>query len=185
MYDVSIDNVTTIPRRRPQHPGYYHVISRGAGGAVLFRDDADRSALLSYVHSTARRYDWVVHAYCLMTTHYHLVLQTRHPNLGAGMQRLNSGYVLRFNQRWARFGTLVSERYRSRWIEGDEYLSEVCRYVFVNPIRAGLCEHVAQWPWSGGRLFAAALAELEASPVAVSLAESIGQVLWSPSDVRG
>jgi putative transposase len=170
--------VETLPRRRQQDPGFYHVISRGAGGAAFFRDDVDRFALMRCLSLTAERCEWVIYAYCLMTTHFHVVLETKRANLGAGMQRVNSRYVKRFNERWGRFGTLVSERYRSRWIESEAYLSEACRYVFLNPIRAGLCDQVAQWPWSGGRFFGAAVAELgeRSATQDVTGALSIGHV---------
>jgi REP element-mobilizing transposase RayT len=154
------------------------VISRGAGGTALFRDDDDRRALVQLLTATGHRNAWEIYAYCLMTTHYHVVLETRQANLGTGMQRVNSRHVRRFNDRWGRFGTLVSERYRSRRIESEEYLSEACRYVLLNPVRAGLCEHVAEWPWCGGRFLEAAVAELDGPPAGrdVSVAQSSGHV---------
>ena len=94
-----------------------------------------------------------------MTTHYHAVIETREANLSRGMQQINSRYVRSFNDRWARFGTLVSGRFGSRMIETEEYLSEACRYVFLNPVRAELCRHASEWPWSGG-LLSPAMADL-------------------------
>ena len=99
---------------------------------------------------TARQLDWQIHAYCLMTTHYHAVIETQHSNLSRGMQRINSRYVREFNGRWARFGSLVATRFTSRLIEDDDYFSEACRYVFMNPVSAGLCKKPADWRWSGG-----------------------------------
>lgn len=90
-----------------------------------------------------------------MTTHYHAVVETREANLSHGMQRVNSIYVKAFNDRWGRFGTLVSGRFQSRVIESEEYLFEVCRYVFLNPVKANLCERASDWPWSGGLLVSA------------------------------
>ena len=90
-----------------------------------------------------------------MTTHYHAVVETREMNLSQGMQHLNSIYVKAFNGRWGRFGTLVAGRFGSRVIESEEYLYEVCRYVFLNPVRAHLCDRAGEWPWSGGLLVSA------------------------------
>ena len=94
-----------------------------------------------------------------MTTHYHAVVETSAPNLSRGMQRVNSIYVKEHNRRWGRQGTLVASRFGSRVIENEEYLEEVCRYVFLNPVKAQLCERARDWPWNGG-LLARALADL-------------------------
>jgi putative transposase len=94
-----------------------------------------------------------VWAYCLMTTHYHLVVATPTPDLSRGMHYLNGLYAQRFNGRWDRFGHLFAERFWSRLIESEEYLGAACNYVFENPVRAGLCESASQWRWSGGRAF--------------------------------
>lgn len=99
---------------------------------------------------TARRLAWRLHAFCLMTTHYHLVVETPAPNLACGMQYLNGVYAQAFNLRWGRFGPLWAGRYSSRLIEDDRYYAELCRYVLENPVRAGLCGTLGEWPWSGG-----------------------------------
>ena len=146
-----------MPREeRHQECGYHHVASRGTGGSPFFFDEDDRQLFLRLVGRTAARLDWRIHAYCLMTTHFHLVVETTEPNLSRGMQHLNGVYVKGFNERWGRFGTLVAGRFRSRVIESEEYLAEACRYVFLNPVKAGLCDRASDWPWSGGLLFAAA-----------------------------
>ncbi len=87
-----------------------------------------------------------------MSTHYHAVIQTPEANLSRGMQLVNSKYVRAYNDRWGRFGTLVAGRFGSRSIESEEYFSAACRYVFLNPVRAELCQHACEWPWSGGLL---------------------------------
>jgi REP element-mobilizing transposase RayT len=135
-------------------PGCYHVITRATGGGAFFREDEDRVLLLHLLSSTAWLLEWEIHAYCLLTTHYHVVLGTPKPNLSRGMQRINSVYVRSINERWGRFGTLVAERFRSRPIESEEYFIEACRYVFLNPVRAELCALPEEWPWSGGIAFA-------------------------------
>jgi len=144
---------------RVDTPGFHHVYSRGTGGSALFVDDDDRQLLVHLLRATGSRLDWRIHAYCLMTTHYHAVIQTTGPNLSRGMQRVNSIYVQQFNHRWGRFGSLVAGRFGSRVIESEEYLVEVCRYVFLNPVKAELCARASDWPWSGG-LLATAMSDL-------------------------
>jgi putative transposase len=133
--------------------GYFHVVARAVPGQPLFRDDVDRRVFLEPMNRVTRRRGWQLWAYCLMTTHYHVVVATPEADLSRGMQYVNGVYALRFNRRWDRFGHLFAERFASRLIESEEYLYEACRYVFDNPVRAGLCDAPAKWPWSGGRVF--------------------------------
>ncbi|MEP6893823.1 MAG: transposase [Gaiellaceae bacterium] len=135
---------------RIQDPGFHHVFSRGTGGVSFFIDNDDREFFVALLERTERRLRWRVHAYCLMNTHYHVVVETPAGTISAGMQRLNSIYVKAFNERWGRFGTLVASRFGSRLIENEEYLAEACRYVFLNPVKANLSDRASDWPWSGG-----------------------------------
>ena len=139
--------------RRFQGPGFFHVYTRATGGGPFCIDEEDRNRVVERLDRVSRRLGWRIHAYTVMTTHYHLVLETRSPTLSRGMQQINSVCVRRFNERWNRYGTLVSCRFGYRIIEDEEYLSEVSRYVLLNPVRAGLCRRAADWPWSGGRMF--------------------------------
>jgi putative transposase len=151
-----LDNVGTAIR--DQGPGYFHVFTRATGGGALVVDEADRRHLVHLLATTADRLGWALLAYCVMTTHYHAVVQTTRPNLSRGMQRINSTYARTFNQRYGRFGTLVACRFGYRIVEEEHYLEEVCRYVFMNPVRARITETAEAWPWNGGVLLAAALA---------------------------
>jgi REP element-mobilizing transposase RayT len=94
------------------------------------------------------RYRWLCFAYCLMGNHYHLVVETQLPNLPLGMRQLNGRYAQRFNARHDRCGHVFQARYRSILVESNSYLPSVCRYVVLNPVRHGLCDHPADWPWS-------------------------------------
>jgi putative transposase len=138
---------------REQGPGYFHVYTRATGAGALAVDDVDRRLLTHLLVTTSDRLEWRLHAYCVMTTHYHAVVETVRPDLSRGMQRVNSTYAKAFNHRHGRFGTLVACRFGYRVIEGGEYMAEVCKYVFGNPVRAHLCKRPTGWPWSGGRLF--------------------------------
>jgi putative transposase len=83
-----------------------------------------------------------------MPNHLHLLLETPHPNLGRGMQRLQSSYAQTFNRRHHRVGHLFQGRYGSAHITSDERLWTTAAYVALNPVAAGLCETPEEWPWS-------------------------------------
>jgi putative transposase len=126
----------------------YHLTVRGNNRRRIYLDDRDRELFLSLLRSTVIRCSWRCHTYCLMNNHYHAVVETPEPNLGAGMRRLNGVYARLFNQRQGRQNHLFGARYGAKVIESDEYFLEACRYVVLNPVRAELCEAVDEWPWS-------------------------------------
>jgi putative transposase len=140
-----------VPRqaRRELPDGIYHVTSRGTNHCEIFVDDIDRKAFLTLLGSAVARYEWRCHAFCLMTNHYHLIVETEQPGLSEGMKLLNGRYAQLFNQRHGRDGHLFRSRYSVFVIESDSHLEESCRYVLENPVRAGLCETATEWPWSG------------------------------------
>ncbi len=129
------------------------MIARGVAGAPIVIDDEDRRAFLRLLRLTAERHRWHVHAFCLMTTHVHVVVETPHPDLSRGMQRLLSVHAQEFNRKWRRFGHLFADRYFARVIDDDDYLEELCRYVLDNPVTAGAVGSAVDWPWSGGTVF--------------------------------
>ncbi len=102
---------------------------------------------------------WRIHAFVLMPNHYHLVLETPEPNLVAGMRWLQGTYTTRFNRRHGLVGHLFQGRYKAISIDPDSgsYLQTACRYVHLNPVRAGLisAKEVAEYPWSSAALYAA------------------------------
>jgi putative transposase len=128
--------------------GIYHVTSRGNRRQSIYQDEDDYRQFLALRDRVIRRCGWRFHAYCLMTNHFHLLVETPQPNLSSGMQRLKSQYAAYFNERFALVGHLFQQRFSSRLIETDEYFAEVLRYIALNPVRAGLCEHPSDWPWS-------------------------------------
>jgi putative transposase len=136
---------TTLP------DGYFHVASRGVNGCAIFRDDDDRRSFLANIQTCAERYRWTLHALCLMTTHYHLVLHSTQPELSRGLQRVQGRYAQAFNERHGRFGHLFADRFAARAIEDERYLYAACSYVVENPVRAGLCDSIDDWPWSHSR----------------------------------
>ena len=118
----------------------YHVMNRGARGDPIFRDDQDRVLFLETLAQVCRKTDWQVLAWCLMSNHFHLVLETPKPNLVAGMKWFLGAYSSRFNRRHKLYGHLFSGRYKALIVDGsgNRYLRTVCDYVHLNPVRARL-----------------------------------------------
>jgi REP element-mobilizing transposase RayT len=129
----------------------YHVTTRGNNREQVVWDDRDRTILLRSIDQAARRHGWIVLAYCLMTNHFHLIVQVPLGGLSEGMRLLNGGFARRMNARHGRVGHLFQNRFHSTKIESDAHLLEACRYVVLNPVRAGLCENPDQWRWSSYR----------------------------------
>jgi REP-associated tyrosine transposase len=139
-----------MPRRaRIQAAGAaYHVTANGVARSALFRDDLDRQRFLNLLAGVVARFEWTCHAYCLMTTHYHLLVQTPVPNLSAGMQQLNSCYVQEFNRRHCEEGARLKRRFADVLVKSESHALEVFRYIAMNPVRAGICRRPEQWKWS-------------------------------------
>jgi putative transposase len=131
--------------------GVYHVVTRGVAKTDVYLDDDDRRFFLGLLGAVTSRNDWLVHAFCLMSNHYHLVVEALREQLSAGMHRLNGVYAEQFNGRYRRTGHLWGDRFWSGLIASDEEMTATCRYVLANPVRAGLCATAAEWPWSGSR----------------------------------
>jgi len=137
---------------RVQYPGaVYHITSRGNAREAIYYDEKDKILFLNFLAKLIKQYGWFCHAYCLMTNHYHLLIETPLPNLARGMKRLNSLYSLKFNKRHFRVGHVLQGRYRSIVVEKHSYLLELCRYIVLNPIRAKMVERPDEWIWSSYR----------------------------------
>ena len=134
---------------RIEYPGaVYHVTSRGNEKKPVFKDDHDREVFLNTLQHVNKRYNWICHAYCLMTNHYHLLIETPEGNLSLGMRQLNGVYTQLFNKYHGRNGHLFQGRYKAILIQKDSHLLEVCRYVVLNPVRARMVEGPELWKWS-------------------------------------
>jgi len=131
--------------------GYFHVSARSVAGSQIFVDDADRRVFLRLLRLWGQRQAWNCHAFSILSTHYHLVLETTRANLSAGLDGLNGRYARHFNKRHGLFGHVFAERFSARLIDGDEYLYDACEYVLLNPVKAGLCDRSEEWPWSYSR----------------------------------
>jgi len=139
----------------------YHVMSRGDRREKIFLDDVDRHDFIKTLAEACQKTGWQVHAYCLMTNHYHVVLETPEPNLVAGMAWLQSTYTIRLNHRHRLFGHVFSGRYKAQLVEGSGtgYLKTACDYVHLNPVRARMldsAERLLSYPWSSYGAYLAA-----------------------------
>jgi REP element-mobilizing transposase RayT len=139
-----------MPRRpRPiLDGGLYHVWARGIDRRDLFTDDRDRRAYLAILNDACDEFCWIRLAYCLMSNHVHLLLETPSGNLSQGMQRLQSRYAQRFNLRHEKSGHVFEGRFGSTLISSDEQLVAVTRYIANNPVEVGLCAEPPEWPWT-------------------------------------
>ncbi len=129
----------------------YHITSRGNAGAAIYLDDEDRTRFLDVLGREVKQQGWQCYAYCLMDDHYHLLVETPEPNLSKGMRRLNQVYTQGFNRRYGRVGHVLQGRYQAIIVDKDNYLLELCRYIFPNPVRAGMMRAAKDWHWSSYR----------------------------------
>jgi putative transposase len=139
------------PLRLEYSGALYHITSRGNGRAKIFRSDKDRDGFLTIVDAVIQKYRWLLHAYCLMDNHYHLVVETPEGNLSRGMRQLNGLYTQKFNWRHHGTGHVFQGRYKAILVDKESYLLELCRYIALNPVRAKIREKPEDWPWSSYR----------------------------------
>src|SRR3954451_24478501 len=124
-------------RPRTEIPGgCYHVGTRGNDRQPIFLNDDDRFRFILMLGRCAKRHGWTVYAYCLMTSHYHLLLQLSEGGLSSGMCQLNGGYALGFNARHGRKNLVFGRRFWSDLVGSEPPLLAACRYVVLNPVRA-------------------------------------------------
>lgn len=128
--------------------GFYHVISHGNGRLWLFRDDATRVQFLTDLGISASKYNVIVHAFVLMTTHLHMLLETQMANISQFMRKLLSDYGLFYNRRYNRKGSVFRSRYTSYLIQEERYFLTVVRYLYNNPVKAKLVKRPEQYRWS-------------------------------------
>ncbi len=116
----------------------YHVINRGNYRADIFKTEGARSAFEACLLEASAKSNWVLHAFVVMTNHYHLAVETPDGNLGAGMQWLQATFANRFNRLRGERGHLFQGRYKALLVEEGGPLGQVCHYLHLNPVRAGI-----------------------------------------------
>ncbi|MCF6155784.1 MAG: hypothetical protein E3K36_11155 [Candidatus Brocadia sp.] len=140
---------------RIEYPGaFYHVISRGNAEEILFTDGRDRDKFLEYLVKCVERFTTKIHTYCLMSNHYHVLVETPQANLSRAIQWLNVCYSVYFNRRHRRRGHLFQGRFKAILIDANEYLVLLSRYIHLNPVRAKMVKHPMEYPWSSYPAFA-------------------------------
>jgi REP-associated tyrosine transposase len=134
---------------RDKKAGIFHVYTHCVYAApALYRDDIDRIEFLRHLARVTGRHAWRCIAFCLMGTHYHLIVEVEDDVLPVAMHSLNLGYARGFNKRHRLKGHVLFEPYGAGRIRSDASLVARFRYVARNPVRAGLCKSAADWPWS-------------------------------------
>ncbi len=154
-FDLSFSNCYCPTMSRPlriQYPNaWYHVMNRARRGQDLFADKKDMGLFLDLLQETTTLFNLKVSAYCLMPTHYHLLVQTPDANLARCMRHINGIYTQRYNARHQCDGTLFRGRYKSVLVDADSYLLELVRYIHRNPLRADLVKRIGRYSWSSHR----------------------------------
>jgi len=142
-----------MPRKpRVQFPGaLYHITTRGNGKQSIFLSNRDRREFLRILQGVILDFSWLCYAYCLMTNHYHLLVETPEGNLSDGMQQLNSSYSQCFNLWHEKVGHVTQGRYFARLVENDEDLFVLYRYILLNPVKDGFVDTPEEWRWSSYR----------------------------------
>jgi len=133
---------------------YYHLLSRGNERRDIFRADADRGLFLETLGEGCERFGIELFAYVLMPNHYHLLIRTRQANLSRAMHWFSGTYTRRFNNRQARSGHLFQGRFKSILVQNDAYVMQLSCYIHRNPLRAGLVQRLADYPWSSYSIYA-------------------------------
>ncbi|MGE5278721.1 MAG: REP-associated tyrosine transposase [Acidobacteriota bacterium] len=140
---------------RLEYPGaVYHVVARGNERRAVFRDDRDRELYLARLQHYRDRFGFRVYAYCLMTNHIHLALETGKVPLSRIMLALQGSYTQAFNRRHRRVGHLFQGRYKALVVQKDRYLLALVRYIHENPVRAGIVGRPSEYRWSSDQWYA-------------------------------
>ncbi|MBB5610985.1 MULTISPECIES: transposase [unclassified Janthinobacterium] len=143
----------TRPLRLEFAGALYHITSRGDRCGTIYRDVADRLAWLDLLALVCERHHFVVHSFCQMSNHYHLLVETAEANLSQGMRQLNGLYSQYFNRRHKLVGHVYQGRYKAILVQKESYLLELARYIVLNPVRAHMVPSADDWNWSSHHYF--------------------------------
>jgi len=142
--------------RKPRlyFPGaVYHVILRGNAGQDIFFRDKDRLRFCFFIEEGRERFNYLIHAFCLMRNHVHLVLQVGEISISRILQNLSQRYTVWVNRQKGRTGHLFQGRYKAILIDADRYLLALVRYIHLNPIRAGIARVPEDYHWSSHKAY--------------------------------
>lgn len=138
----------TRPLRLEFPHALYHVTSRGNRQKPIYHHDSDRHLWLEVLAQVCERHNFVIHSFCQMTNHYHVLLETVEANLSQGMRQLNGIYSQQINRRHELAGHLFQGRYQAILVQKESHLLELSRYIVLNPVRAAMVSSPDEWQWS-------------------------------------
>jgi putative transposase len=136
------------PYRLQSENCFYHITSRGDDRKKIFVNERDHEKFLEYILLAKAKYKFRVYAYCLMSNHYHLLLETPHPNISKIMHYINGSYTTYYNIKRGRSGHVFQGRFKSLVVDKDSYFLELSRYIHLNPVKAKIVEKPEQYRWS-------------------------------------
>ena len=129
---------------------YYHIYNRGNNKAKVFREPDDKRIFLDFLYKYNREYKIRIEAYCIMESHFHLVIKTGvcPYKLSLLMQRFMTTYCMYINRKYKRVGHVFQGRYNAKPIDSDDGLTRVKEYLLENPVKAGLVQHAQDYKWT-------------------------------------
>lgn len=139
-------------RRKKGESGFYHVVTKGDGGQIIFESDADRARYLEVLVDALGENKVKLHAFCLMSNHTHMLVEDREDGLSAFMKLLNETYARYYSKKTGRVGHVFQARYWSEPVENEMHFLAVLRYIHANPEAAGMCR-ARDYPWSSYRAY--------------------------------
>ncbi len=131
----------------------YHVITRGNNRQAIFKDEADYRTFLGLLERGKQKHPFYLYAYVLMPNHVHLLLERQTDSLSRIMQRLLTGYAQYWNRKYRKVGHVFQGRYKAILCQKDAYLSELVRYIHLNPVRAKMVRRPEDYVWSSHRAY--------------------------------
>lgn len=149
-YGIYYQRGDFVPRtsRLKSESGIYHIIMRGINRQTLFLDDEDCTKFIQTLQRYRKICEYKLYAYCLMGNHFHLLLHENKESLETVMRRICGSYVFWYNKKYDRVGYLFQDRYKSEPVEDDTYFVVVLRYIFQNPIKAGIVNKINEYKWT-------------------------------------
>ena len=138
-----------MPRRpRVENIGFHHIVNRGVARGNIFLKDNDFKKFLEIVKEAKDRYDFTVHSFCLMSNHYHLLVETKRENLSLLARQINSKYAQYFNREYNRVGPLWQGRFKNSFVYDESYLPILCKYIEQNPVKVSMVKNIGEYIWS-------------------------------------
>ena len=135
-------------RPRIEIAGYYHIVNRGVEQRVVFKESSDYEYFEKLMCNYAKEYDIIIHNYCLMSNHYHILLEIKQTNLSKYMKQLNMSYSIYFNKKYKRVGHLWQGRFKSWYVTNEAYLYTLMCYIEQNPLKAKIVKKLEYYKYS-------------------------------------